>query len=190
MRQVLKRASSLRFILMTLASVSSNVQTLHSASSKRQWRWMIVAKWRWAVGGSVIALTHIMVCVWTISTCQWDLVCDRNVLPEASQMVFNFGVMFGAILFGFLSDRYGRKKSFVAALVIQAVVGCATAFSPDFYLFTALRFIVGALEQVGGSVVTRWCSSSITWPTLVLFHALFENTIHSWVTGRGVLVSK
>jgi len=70
-------------------------------------------------------------------------------------MVFNFGVMFGAILFGFLSDRYGRKKSFVAALVIQAVVGCATAFSPDFYLFTALRFIVGALEQVGGSVVTR-----------------------------------
>ena len=63
MRQVLKRASSLRFILMTLASVSSNVQTLHSASSKRQWRWMIVAKWRWAVGGSVIALTHIMVCM-------------------------------------------------------------------------------------------------------------------------------
>ena len=63
-------------------------------------------------------------------------------------MVFNFGVMFGAILFGFLSDKFGRKKAFVAALMTQALVGCATAASPNFYVFTALRFIVGALEQV------------------------------------------
>jgi len=79
---------------------------------------------------------------------QWDLVCDKNVLPEASQMVFNFGVMFGAILFGFLSDKFGRKRSFIFALVTQAIVGCATAASPNFYVFTILRFIVGALEQV------------------------------------------
>jgi len=79
---------------------------------------------------------------------QWDLVCDRNVLPEASQMVFNFGVMFGAILFGFLSDKFGRKRTFVTSLVVQAVVGSVTALSPNFYVFTALRFIVGALEQV------------------------------------------
>jgi len=63
-------------------------------------------------------------------------------------MVFNFGVMFGAILFGFLSDKFGRKKPFVAALVIQAIVGGVTAASPNFYVFTVLRFIVGALEQV------------------------------------------
>jgi len=63
-------------------------------------------------------------------------------------MVFNFGVMFGAIAFGFLSDKFGRKKPFVAALVIQAVVGALTAASPNFYVFAVLRFIVGALEQV------------------------------------------
>jgi len=63
-------------------------------------------------------------------------------------MVFNFGVMFGAMMFGFLSDKFGRKKSLVSALVIQAVVGSATAVSPNFYVFTVLRFIVGALEQV------------------------------------------
>lgn len=85
---------------------------------------------------------------------QWDLVCDKNVLPEASQMVFNFGVMFGAILFGFLSDKFGRKKSFVFALVAQAIVGCVTAASPNFYVFTILRFIIGALEQVLDTIFT------------------------------------
>jgi len=68
-------------------------------------------------------------------------------------MIFNFGVMFGAILFGFLSDKFGRKKAFVSALVLQAVIGSVTAASPNFYVFTALRFIVGALEQV----LTRQC---------------------------------
>jgi len=63
-------------------------------------------------------------------------------------MVLNFGVMFGAIMFGFLSDKFGRKKSFVTALVIQALVGCLAAASPNFYVFTVLRFIVGAMEQV------------------------------------------
>lgn len=76
------------------------------------------------------------------------MVCDKNVLPETSQMVFNFGVMFGAIVFGFLSDKYGRKKSFITALLLQAFLGSLTAASPNFVIFTLLRFFVGALEQV------------------------------------------
>ena len=86
---------------------------------------------------------------------QWDLVCAKNLLPETSVMVFNFGVMFGAILFGFLSDKYGRKKSLIFALVTQAIVGSLTSASPNFYIFCTLRFIVGALEQVSG-----WISHS------------------------------
>jgi len=63
-------------------------------------------------------------------------------------MVFNLGVMAGALLFGFLSDKFGRKRTFIAALVSQALIGCGTAAAPNFYVFTALRFVVGALEQV------------------------------------------
>jgi len=63
-------------------------------------------------------------------------------------MVFNLGVMAGALLFGFLSDKFGRKRTFIAALVSQALIGCGTAAAPNFYAFTALRFVVGALEQV------------------------------------------
>ena len=70
-------------------------------------------------------------------------------------MVFNFGVMFGALIFGFLSDKFGRKKSFVAACVLQSVVGSVTAASPNFYVFMILRFFVGALEPVGSTIVTQ-----------------------------------
>ena len=79
---------------------------------------------------------------------QWDLVCKRDYLPEMSNMVFNLGVMVGGMLFGFLSDKFGRKKSFISALLIQCVTGSVTALSPNLAVFTILRFIVGACEQV------------------------------------------
>ena len=63
-------------------------------------------------------------------------------------MFFNLGVMFGGLVFGFLADEYGRKKCFVFSCVAQAIVGSLVALSPNFYVFTALRFVVGALEQV------------------------------------------
>jgi MFS family permease len=79
-------------------------------------------------------------------------------------MVFNFGVMFGAILFGFLSDKFGRKKSFIFALVAQAFIGCATAASPNFYVFTVLRFLVGALEQVRYTCNNCWTIKTVVAP--------------------------
>ena len=62
--------------------------------------------------------------------------------------------MVGAMLFGFVSDRFGRKKAFVSALLVQCVAGCLTAFSPNLVVFTILRFIVGACEQVSLSHVS------------------------------------
>ncbi|KAK2183998.1 hypothetical protein NP493_287g03011 [Ridgeia piscesae] len=78
---------------------------------------------------------------------EWDLVCSKDMLPETSLTVFNVGVMLGAILFGFLSDKFGRKRCFVCALFLQSIVGSLTATAQNFYVFMILRFIVGALEQ-------------------------------------------
>ena len=63
-------------------------------------------------------------------------------------MIFNVGVMVGAMIFGFLSDKFGRKRAFISALLIQCVTGSVTALSPNLAVFTILRFIVGACEQV------------------------------------------
>lgn len=37
---------------------------------------------------------------------QWDLVCDRKSLAKMTATTFFVGVMFGAIVFGYLSDKY------------------------------------------------------------------------------------
>lgn len=36
---------------------------------------------------------------------EWGLVCERTWLASFTQMVLQFGVLFGSIMFGFLSDR-------------------------------------------------------------------------------------
>lgn len=36
---------------------------------------------------------------------EWDLVCDKSWMASFTQMVLQFGVLTGSIVFGFLSDR-------------------------------------------------------------------------------------
>jgi len=51
------------------------------------------------------------------------------------------GAVLGAILFGGLADRYGRRKLFFITLALYASATIASGFAPDFITFAALRFI-------------------------------------------------
>jgi MFS family permease len=53
------------------------------------------------------------------------------------------GLMLGASGFGLLSDRFGRRRVFLASLVLYGVATLATAFAPDFAGLIALRLIAG-----------------------------------------------
>ncbi|WP_431046040.1 MFS transporter [Roseateles sp. L2-2] len=53
------------------------------------------------------------------------------------------GAIVGALVFGRMSDRLGRKRLFLATLAIYAVATLATAFSTDFTFFALCRFITG-----------------------------------------------
>ncbi len=58
------------------------------------------------------------------------------------------GAVFGAIFFGWLTDRLGRKKLFFITLGVYLSATGATAFSWDVWSFAALRFLTGA--GIGG----------------------------------------
>ncbi len=58
------------------------------------------------------------------------------------------GIALGAIGFGYLADRIGRKKLFVATLILYSVFAIATATAPNYEIFIAFRFITAL--GVGG----------------------------------------
>src|SRR5689334_1292341 len=58
------------------------------------------------------------------------------------------GAVLGALLFGAMADRYGRKRLFFVTLGVYIAGTAASAFAPDFAIFALSRFITGA--GIGG----------------------------------------
>jgi MFS family permease len=53
------------------------------------------------------------------------------------------GAVLGALFFGRLADRLGRKRMFLATLVVYLIATVATAFSWDILSFAVCRFVTG-----------------------------------------------
>lgn len=53
------------------------------------------------------------------------------------------GAVLGALLFGRLTDRFGRKRLFLATLALYAAASFATAFADSFLFFGLCRFLTG-----------------------------------------------
>ncbi|HEY0836258.1 MAG TPA: MFS transporter [Azospirillum sp.] len=58
------------------------------------------------------------------------------------------GAVLGALFFGYLTDRMGRKKLFFITLAVYGTATFANAFAWDFWSFAAFRFLTGA--GIGG----------------------------------------
>ncbi|XP_043931780.1 solute carrier family 22 member 6-A-like [Protopterus annectens] len=74
---------------------------------------------------------------------EWDLVCSSKSLKQMAQSVYMGGVLGGGIIFGSLSDRFGRKSILIWSYLHLAVSGTLTAFSPNFIAYCIFRFLCG-----------------------------------------------
>ncbi len=62
--------------------------------------------------------------------------------------VYLVGEVVGALFFGRMTDTLGRKKLFTMTLAVYLVASGLAAFSPNMWIFLALRFIAGT--GIGG----------------------------------------
>jgi len=103
----------------------------------------------------------------------YDLYVGTNVLPAALQSGFStpalnadfisktfLGMTIGALITGFLGDRYGRRFTYQVNLAIFGLASLAASFAPDMATLNWLRFVMGlglgAEIVVGYSTLTEF----------------------------------
>uniref|UniRef100_A0A4W6E2X7 Solute carrier family 22 member 6 n=1 Tax=Lates calcarifer TaxID=8187 RepID=A0A4W6E2X7_LATCA len=102
----------------------------------------------------------------TLSTClsesvsQWDLVCSLRPLKQMIQTIYMGGVLTGAIIYGGLSDRFGRRSVLIWSYLQLGVLGCSSALSPSYSTYCIFRFLSGM--AVSG-VILNGVSLKVEW---------------------------
>ncbi|XP_046769302.1 solute carrier family 22 member 7 isoform X4 [Gallus gallus] len=74
---------------------------------------------------------------------EWDLVCEQRGLNQATATFFFIGVTMGAVVFGYLSDRFGRKSILMLSLVCSVIFGMLSACSVSYSMLAVTRTLTG-----------------------------------------------
>ncbi|XP_067670625.1 solute carrier family 22 member 15-like [Haliotis asinina] len=109
---------------------------------------------------------------------EWDLVCDQSILQSVITSVQMAGVFTGAFLGGQSADVIGRKWTYYICLFLQGGFNLVAAFSVNWQMFAALRFLIGSM--IGSLLV-------VSYPYFMEFVGRkwrpLSSSIPIWVTG-------
>ena len=74
---------------------------------------------------------------------QFNIHCDEQWLLELLSSIHFVGWGIGAIILGWIGDRYGRKILLFPSAAALLVIGFVSSFMPNVYLIIVCRFFVG-----------------------------------------------
>ncbi|KAM9856826.1 solute carrier family 22 member 7-like [Aulostomus maculatus] len=120
----------------------------------------------------------------TLAT-EWDLVCSRKAMSKAPATIFFLGVMFGAPVFGFLSDRFGRRPTLLVSYLSTITFAVLSALSTSYLMFAIVRFFTG-MSLAGLSIISYVLN--VEWFSIE--RRTFSGVIISldWTLGSWILV--
>ncbi|KAE9546524.1 hypothetical protein FO519_010264, partial [Halicephalobus sp. NKZ332] len=81
---------------------------------------------------------------------EWSYYCENAHKVKHSTSIQMIGLMVGAVVFGQISDTYGRKRAMLIALLGCMVFMMASGFAPNLWTFTALRLVINIFN--GGHI--------------------------------------
>ena len=74
--------------------------------------------------------------------------CNDAYKSPLAMTVYFVGVTLGGIIFGTLSDRFGRRPMVIITMLSPIVVGLILFFVKNYIAFVVLRLILGVFIQV------------------------------------------
>lgn len=76
----------------------------------------------------------------------WDLVCDQSYQAPLATSTFFAGTLVAAPTFGFLADKFGRRPTLMASLLLMFASGFAWSFARSVVAYAVLEFLVSCFQ--------------------------------------------
>ena len=111
-----------------------------------RWHWLIVIALgiTWVLDGLEVTLAGAVGGVLT----RTDTLGLSDAQVGASATAYLLGAVIGALIFGYSTDRLGRKRLFILTLLLYLCATALTAFSWNFWSYAIFRALTGA--GIGG----------------------------------------
>jgi len=111
-----------------------------------RWHWIVIVALgiTWILDGLEVTLVGSVAAALTDK----DTLRFTTSQATAAGSFYLAGAVTGALVFGYLTDRFGRRKLFMITLGVYLVFTIATALSWGFWPFMAFRFLAGT--GIGG----------------------------------------
>ncbi|XP_073904003.1 organic anion transporter 7-like isoform X4 [Castor canadensis] len=87
---------------------------------------------------------------------EWDLVCESQSLTLLTKFLFMAGILMGSILYGCLTDRFGRKLIIICCLLQLDIINTGAVFAPTFIVYSSLCFFAGMSAADLLTTITEW----------------------------------
>ncbi|CAD5111215.1 DgyrCDS547 [Dimorphilus gyrociliatus] len=85
---------------------------------------------------------------------EWSLVCSNRYKIEMSGSIYMGGLMAGCLIFGFLSDKYGRRLIMLLVNILSSLFLYSAALSFNYYMYAVCRFFNGVF--IGGAILVSF----------------------------------